>query len=196
MVIVGLKHIIIFVSENRRIVTFLSQSSKSITNMEHGLINDKMPMMVKNIKRIFSVEAKEKKSGVYSTTVAKDRKKAVGSQSLPSRNPKKKKKLKKKVNTVKHQQIHGPSGNGNNSEPGKEYKRDTTTLVPIRNSPGDYPWTNKDKQGENMKLSCCYHKPLGISAQGYLTKEPDHCLVCSMLGRRAGPVQVLTGKHQ
>ena len=142
------------------------------------------------------MKAKKKKSGVKSTTVAKDRKKAVRSQSVPSRAPKKKEEPKKKVNTLTPQQIRRPSGSGNNPEPGKEYKRDATTLVPIRNSLGDYPWTNKDKQGRNIKLSGRYHKPLGISAQDYLTKKPDHCLVSRVLGGRAEPGQVFTGKHQ
>ena len=164
--------------------------------MEHGFINDKVPKMAENIQGIFSVEAKKKKSGVNSTTVAKDRKKAARSQSVPSRAPKKKEKPKKKVNTFTPQQIRRPSGNGNNPKPRKEYKRDTSTLVPIRNSPGDYLWTSKDKQCKNIKLPCRYHKPLGVSAQDCLTKKPDHCFECSVPGRRAEPVQVCTGKHQ
>ena len=164
--------------------------------MEHGFINDKVPKMAENIQGIFSVEAKKKKSGVNSTTVAKDRKKAVRSQSVPSRPPKKKEKPKKKVNTFTPQQVRRPSGNGNNPKPRKEYKRDTSTLVPIRNSPGDYLWTSKDKQCKNIKLPCRYHKPLGVSAQDCLTKKPDHCFECSVPGRRAEPVQVCTGNHQ
>ena len=98
------------------------------------------------------MKAKKKKSRVKSTMVAKDRKKAARSQSISSRAPKRKGEPKKKVNIFTPQRIRRPSGNGNNPEPGKEYKRDTTTLVPIRNSPGEYLWTNKDKQGKNINF--------------------------------------------
>ena len=152
-----------------------------------------MPTMAENTHRISCVEAK-KKSEVKSTTVAKDHKEAVRRYSVPSRAPEKGEEPKKKGDTFTPQWIHKPSGNGNNPEPGREYKRDTTTLVPIRNSPGDYSWTNKNRQGKNGKLSCSHHKPLGISAQDYPTQTPDHCIKRSMLGRRAEPVQAFTGK--
>ena len=64
--------------------------------MEHGVVNDKVPMMAKNIQGIFSVEAKKKKE-VSNATVAKDRKKVSRSQSVPPRTPKNKEKPKKKV---------------------------------------------------------------------------------------------------
>ena len=153
---------------------------------KHGIINDGREYPP-NILR-----GGQEKSEVKSTTVAKDIKEAVRRHSVPSRGPKKKEEPKKKGNTSTPQWIHRPSGNGNNPEPGREYKRDNTTLVPIRNSPGDYSWNNKNWQGKNGKLSCRYHKPLGISAQDYLSQTPDHCIKSSMLGRRAEPVQAFT----
>ena len=86
-------------------------------------INDRVPKTAENIPGMFSMKAKRKE------------------------------KPKKKVNTFTPQQIRRPSGNGNNPKPRKEYKRDTTTLVPTRSSPGDYPWTNKDKPCKKGKTS-------------------------------------------
>ena len=63
--------------------------------MEHGVVNDGVPMMAKNIQGIFSVEAKKKE--VSNATVAKDRKKVSRSQSVPPRTLKNKEKPKKKV---------------------------------------------------------------------------------------------------
>ena len=182
------------ISKNCRIVTFGRKAQNSTTNMcMKNLRSMESSMMAENTHRISCVETKTK-SEVKSTTVAKDHKETVRRYSVPSRAPKKKEEPKKKVNTFTHQWIHRPSGNGNNPEPGREYKRDNTTLVPIRNSPGDHSWTNKNWQGKNGKLSCSYHKPLGISAQDYLSQTPEQCIKSSMLGRRAEPVQAFTGE--